>query len=256
VNTNSPATSSEQFDQPEFRGTPRNYIICSTARSGSTLLASLLIHTRKLGVPHEYLNFVNHVEPLFERWGLGPIERVDPRDYFVALHRFRTTPNGIFGLKAHPNQLSVLTRSGLLEAVLPSATYVHVRRRDVVLQAVSFLIAEQTGKWTSHGVSAREPEYDAELLVKYLNGLHAQNQDWDAYFRQRGANPVEVVYEDLLADPAASCQAVSDALDVGPLGRVTLADAHIVRQGGELNAEWARRFRSERGDPDAGPRDE
>ncbi|MBV9278904.1 MAG: hypothetical protein JOZ41_02370 [Chloroflexi bacterium] len=73
-----------------------------------------------------------------------------------------TTPNGIFGVKVMatyvvedvlgrlrrlPDRAS-LPAPALLTSVFPNLHYVHMRRRDRVRQAVSWVRAHQTGIWS------------------------------------------------------------------------------------------------------------
>jgi LPS sulfotransferase NodH len=87
----------EEYDFPEYSGVPRNYLILSTPRSGSTLLGFLLVGCGMMGVPHEYLHATAHMPAIAKRWGIvGANGAIDVTEYFKILRRRRTTPNGFF----------------------------------------------------------------------------------------------------------------------------------------------------------------
>src|SRR5947209_13992998 len=97
--------SGPEFDLPLYEGKPRiTYMICSTGRSGSTLLCSLLTNTGVMGVPHEYFNLSRHGQFLIKRLKDRADGEIPMEEYFDALVKHRTTPNGVFGIKAHINQ--------------------------------------------------------------------------------------------------------------------------------------------------------
>jgi LPS sulfotransferase NodH len=71
----------------------RAYLICTTPRSGSTLLCRYLTATGCAGVPDEYL-FEKTLPRFYGKHGVS-----DFPSYFRALLENETTPNGVFGLK-------------------------------------------------------------------------------------------------------------------------------------------------------------
>jgi LPS sulfotransferase NodH len=79
----------------------KRYLICSTPRSGSTLLADLLDKTSFAGRPLEYFNNV-YVEDYARTSNTPQLAR---QKYWSDLQRMRTTENGVFGVKAHLTQV-------------------------------------------------------------------------------------------------------------------------------------------------------
>ena len=162
----------------------RNYLVCATQRSGSTLLCELLKNTGVAGRPEEYFEAMHdtgvppHPRDFLE--GLAPTGlgiRSDGRppeapaysslaglpDYRAHLERtfaLGTTPNGVFGAKLMFNQLRELhTLAGrlpefagvgvevLLDRLFSSPRYIWISRRDTVRQAESMWKALQTRRW-------------------------------------------------------------------------------------------------------------
>ena len=177
------------------------YLICSTPRSGSTLLCEALRTTGVAGCPEEFFQ---------HRRETGLVRR--PRDYFegtasagitealgdgrvveeVSLYdprRFPTysgylewtveegsTPNGVFGAKIMWGYFDglidalrhALNATGLAHEVLatafPQLHFVLATRRDKVAQAVSLWKALQTWRWREDGDDdASDSDVDSSL---------------------------------------------------------------------------------------------
>jgi len=166
-----------------------SYLICSTPRTGSSLLCDALTGTGVAGRPEEYFQFrartgfprrpqeyfegAEHPE-IFDI--LGPRTRVedeesryDPsrfkryEDYLRWALREGTTPNGVFGAKVMWGYFNGfvtglrwavpgrqrLSVCELAPSVFPDLRYLWVTRRDKVRQAVSLWRALQSWSWSS-----------------------------------------------------------------------------------------------------------
>jgi len=153
-------------DLPEFDGPGTDYIICSTPRSGSTLLGFLLRDCKMMGVPHEYLHPTVHFPALARRSGLiASAGSVNVDKYLAWLRRRRSTKNGVFGLKAHFSRLDPLAHRPSVAQWIKGARLIRIRRRDLVLQAISYYTALETGVWAtvdgSAIAAAPSPDYSA-----------------------------------------------------------------------------------------------
>ena len=72
-----------------------SYIVCALPRSGSSLLCDILAATELAGAPTEY--FDDNQRTVFARhWNVAR----DAREYLDAMIARKTSPNGVFGLKA------------------------------------------------------------------------------------------------------------------------------------------------------------
>lgn len=143
-------TNAPEFDFPSFTGLPPvRYVLASTPRCGSNMLARALWRTGLAGFAEDYFADA-FVLDYFERWGF---DSGDPQElaagYVRRLMTHRTSPNGVFGLRIHAGHL------GNLEVdpydVLQAPRYIWIRRRDRLRQAVSYTMAEQTGVWILDG---------------------------------------------------------------------------------------------------------
>lgn len=160
------------------------YLICSTQRSGSTYLCELLASTGVAGNPQEYFEaraetglppHPGYFLAGLPRTGAGIRDDLRPTDgpdysdlrtvdgwaaHLERTFRLGTTGNGVFGAKLMWNQVPDievhaaalpefvgLTGSELLEALFGHPSYVWMRRRDKVRQAISLWRALQTRTW-------------------------------------------------------------------------------------------------------------
>jgi hypothetical protein len=83
------------------RPSDRNYIIVFTPRSGSTWLTSILATTQLLGQPQEYIN------PAFVTNVVKEMNSKDPSGLLAILRRRRKSANGVFGIKAQAQAVSL-----------------------------------------------------------------------------------------------------------------------------------------------------
>ncbi|SCF24822.1 Stf0 family sulfotransferase [Micromonospora mirobrigensis] len=239
------------------------YFVCATPRTGSSLLLGLLESTGVAGRPQAY--FRTPDEPLWaDRWGLhrDPDGGVDHRDFLAAALATGRTGNGVFGAKlmwgtpaelvarlatVHPDSHGDLA---LLERAFGRVRFVHLRRADPLAQAVSWLRAEQTGRWfvggngeisgaAGGGGAAR---YDRAAIDGLLATIAAHDAAWRDWFDRHGVRPHPVRYEELAADPVGVTLGVLDFLGLDlPAGRA-VTPAHR-RQADALNAAWIARHR-------------
>ncbi len=171
-----------------------------------------------------------------------------------------STPNGVFGVRVMGETMPELTvalasgRSGearpdveLLTATFGRTRFVHLRRRDVVAQAVSWARAEQTHFWHPGEEvipGGRSPQFDRDLIGELVGRIDSLEAWWRGWFAGQGIAPYELTYEDLAAHPVSAARAVLGFLGLDlPAGRAIVARHR--RQADDLNADWITRFRAE-----------
>ncbi|QGN33252.1 Stf0 family sulfotransferase [Microlunatus sp. Gsoil 973] len=234
-----------------------SYLICATPRTGSTLLCGLLRSSGVAGHPASYFNR-RGLHSYAERWQMvrPHQERIDEA-YLRAALDAGTTPNGVFGGRIMAESLpelladlSALSQSSandleLLSSRFGRVEFVHLRRRDVVAQAVSWAKALQTHYWHPDEEvlpGGRPPEYDEALIGRLAGAIQDFESAWNRWFSDQRIVPYEVVYEQLAADPVGTAHRVLDHLGLEvPAGRELVVTHH--RQADEINADWAGRFR-------------
>lgn len=217
----------------------RGYVICTTQRSGSTLLCQLLASTGALGRPDEYFRTPDMRGAGFESYP------TDPDQQLVEVLKRGAGPNGVYGLKIVPWQVRLAAQARWAER-LPGLRFVRLDRRDVLLQAISLARATQTDRWTSPEGEIRPPAYDAAAIDQALADVTLGMARWDRWFAAAGVEPMRVAYEDITADNQRVVDAI--AATVGVPGK-TCIDYDLVdleRQRDETSAEWRTRFVAER----------
>jgi LPS sulfotransferase NodH len=245
----------------------RSFVVCTSVRSGSTLLGEAMYTVGGMGCPLEYFHI--GFQPKFEeRW-----QTSDPDEYRRRLFRHRTDPTGSFGLKIFWRDVIVLceqrypgTTDGrdilmpesvapqggyamvwrVLQELVPRARYILLARHDKARQAISAFTASRTGRWrdmTGTSADSPSPEYDYDTILRtYQHGLHT-HRSWRALFAHAGITPVEIFYEDLARDLPGAVGRMLDALPHAVPHRERLTQPmRLRRQAGASSERLLMRF--------------
>lgn len=235
-----------KFDFPPRDGAPeRPYLLAAVPRSGSTLLSHLLWRTGCLGAPLEYLNFVPDGP-----YGFAARSPEAQQRLWESVIRRRTSPNGVFGLKAFPSQFEDLQAGNpqllnhAIRDVLPGGgrnRVVELRRRDRTAHAISYARATLSGVWRKEqeGEGAAEPEYSALAVANAEQLIARQEAAWQPMYRDLGIEPLMVWYEDVVADPDAVVAAVAGYLEVELDSTSAVAVPEVDRQRQDGARRWA-----------------
>jgi LPS sulfotransferase NodH len=166
------------------------------------------------------------------------------RQYLAEIARQRATANGIFGIKMHWNQYErhMLSRGLDVHFWSASVSWVRITREDEIRQAISFVRADQTESWNSSMAVKREPIYDASAIVRALDRIQHENDQWSRYFDEHGITALHITYEQLTRDTETTIRSIMDFIGA-PVDHVPPATTRSQSDG--INAEWARRFLSE-----------
>ena len=247
--------------------TTRLLVIASVERTGSTLLCSILRQTQAAGTPLEYLNIRSgnfdsfraaHGLPRY-KWSFLPelavrkmlrkaipknvqlFSRRSWRRYLLKQAEINTTRNGYFAVKMHWNQYRTqLVDMGLdLDMWQVPVTYLRISREDEVLQAISFMRAEQTQSWNATMSERAEAHYDPAAIERALEHIEAENRQWDRFFAERRLSPLHITFEQLTGDHEGTIRSVMEYLGA-PVDSVPLPETR--RQGDSRNSAWAERF--------------
>jgi trehalose 2-sulfotransferase len=217
-----------------------SFIVCSLPRSGSSLLCDLLASTELAGAPTEFFD-LNQMNEFKRIWGVGDFDA-----YLDALVARKTSPNGLFGVKAHYHQLMDAFAERDIEGAFPNLRLVYIKRADRIRQAVSFALATQTERWTSaQEEPAAAPAYDAGQIAMMIDWIEREEQAWERWFAAVGAPLHRIVYEDFAEAIEPTLVEVLRFLtvEVGPDFEAPAPTLH--RQADRLNDEWAVRYRAE-----------
>jgi len=244
--------------------TYRSYILCTSPRSGSTLLCKLLSATGVAGHPGSFFH-----EPSLAAWldyfGLKAdphVAEVDTlQQVFAAAIAKGSRDTDVFGLRLQRHsfeffqeKLAVLhadraTDLERLKAAFGETLFIHLTRQDKVGQAVSFVKAEQSGLWHKAPDGSelerlsepRKPRYDAAELRACHDRFRGFDRDWQTWFDREGINPHRITYEELSDDPQAALRMVLERLELDPSAAEGVEPA-VAKLADAISADWAERF--------------
>jgi trehalose 2-sulfotransferase len=164
-----------------------------------------------------------------------------------------TTGNGVFAARVMWGSLEpVVARLGrspgesdllVLERALGPLSVVHLRRADVVGQAVSWCRAEQTGFWQHGDVASMPPRQDLDAAVALLRTIREHDAAWRSWFDHQGVRAHVVTYEEVVQDPRAAVEGIAAHLGAAVPAGWQPRSPHR-RQADEVNARWAAALRA------------
>ncbi len=209
--------------------------LCTTPRCGSHFLGHKLHGSGEFGYPLEYLNPGNwHVWQ--KRAGTSA-----PLDYIKSV---RTGPNGVFAVKLHHEHLPAFIQH---EPAPLDYKFIHLRRRDLLKQAMSFARAQQTGAWISDMPETAPASYDWSLITEKMDAISRGNADWQSFLCSMGIQPLELYYEDIVADMPAAIAQIADYLGVD-ISDAKMAETTFAPQQQKKTAQtsdWLTRYQSD-----------
>jgi trehalose 2-sulfotransferase len=232
-----------------------NYIIATTARTGSFLLCEGLAATGIAGVPQEY-GSLEDIETWRDFCGCS-----NHAEYFFRFSDLCRTPNGVFGAKfmwlqfvswgheARQYLRSDRSTPDLLRTVVGPFRVIRLIRRDIVRQAISWVRAQASGEW-SRGRTAsvcttnvRITDYDSDVLQRAVRLLQRYNRDWEAGLALFGAPVLNVFYEDLSTAYPETIARVLDFCGLDWNGE--LRAPVLTRQADAITEEWLERAKTD-----------
>ncbi|CDO86629.1 hypothetical protein AWC29_16410 [Mycobacterium triplex] len=244
-----------------------SYVIASTPRSGSSLLAAGLAATGVAGRPEEYFT-PDYIGSYKEDLNL-PVD-CSWDEYLAKVMTFAATENGVRGVKIHWRHVVALAHAmglqgdpGLvLDMLFPATVFVNIVRADRRAQAISLFRAETTGEWfRSHRPSrsanrwglylarATPGEVSADLtgvaptyeqIVEIERSLDAEQAAWTNYFTTRALEFMAVRYEELDANYSGEIARVLQFLGADPAHAAGLPKPPLERQSDHINQSWRR----------------
>jgi LPS sulfotransferase NodH len=234
-----------------------SYVVCSTARSGSTYFCAALRKTGVAGVPDEYFE-QQHFSHWCDEWGVSSFA-----DHVEKAIETATTPNGVCGIKTHKGGFLEYFIRNLLELpryrgrglsapevmgeLFPNLHYIWLTRRDKVRQAVSLWRATETGQWvwSRQQPTASPRAYDFKRIDTNLLYIVRSEAEWQEYFTAAGVRPLTVVYEDFVCEYEETVGRVLRHLGVEPPAEPS-PRPWMRKQADEESEQWVRRYREEK----------
>jgi len=170
------------------------YFIAMTARSGSTMLCSLIKKLGRLGIPDEYLNPRGPFQMHHSKYGGETFE-----EYLKNIFNQMPAGSEMLGIKtAFLDFFPAASRFN--EEIVKSSKFIYLTRLNIYSQAVSLWSAKKTQLWhsgdgTRSKISLSDYKYSDILIC--LTQLLAERVKWEAYFSLQGIFPLRITYEDL-----------------------------------------------------------
>ena len=250
----------------------RSYMICCTPRSGSHLLAAGLTSTGIAGYPVERFPrqpegvkltaaeadaMVTEAPP--ESWYDSDLDR----EYIRHIIEAGTTSNGTFAVTMHWFQVNDAVRrirdylrvagsvpQQIFSLAFPKLSYVWLRRRDKVAQAVSWYRAIQTGRYVKlrdaqdvRAAGDLEVTFDYSKIRTYWAALRSYDNGWNHFFTGKGLRPFVVHYEDLCNDYERSIRDILSFMELSH-EQVSLKVPQFEKSADSRSFEWIARFKS------------
>ena len=213
-----------------------NYLILSSPRSGSTLLSRMLYETKMAGDPLEYFN-----PPI---WKIGCRRFNNPHmpmlDFLAAIKRYRTSSNGVFGMKLHFLQFlqafqSTQINQDMINFLQNANQLIWIKRKNKIYQAISQAIAIQSNVWSSEDPQfekSKAVSVNNQLITNCLMSITFDELGWQKTLDSLKLNYLEVWYEDLAENYTAESQRVLNYLNISP---ANIPNEPIQKQGDKLN---------------------
>ena len=250
-------------------------IIASTPRVASNFFDAALTATARAGRPSEFLNPQDLLESRRRtgvprltprgrvqnlkrrlagdpRWELtGAIDPSSLTAYLRDIASRRSTPNGVFAAKVHSGHLlGVLDRCGLgVELWGVPVRWVRLRRRDRLAQAVSLVVAHQTGQWRPVARQQGEPSYDLAATRTAMDEIEAWEAVWERRLAERPEPQLSFWSEDLVADTRAAIDQTLALLGEGPVSDADLPPVEEYRNPDrDMRQRWIERAMEESSD--------
>ena len=244
------------------------YIVCTTPRSGSTLLCRMLRATGVAGAPAS-LFFGTSLAAWRDRMALAPSDAPATEQLRKVLAAAQILGRGgteVFALRQQWHsfaflraQLALLfptaqTDLARLTAAFGPVRFVHLTREDKLRQAVSYLLAQQTGLWHRYAdgtelertAALQSPTYSRAAITETLTLLSQWDRNWQQWFDQQGVAPLPLTYEALAEAPQARVHDLLTQLNL-PAQAATGIAPDVARIADPRSQQWMDRFCREGG---------
>ncbi len=228
----------------------KSYIICSIGRSGSTLLASTFGNLGNCGNPEEYFH-ENRVQNLRENNDVSGF-----RNYLEEILGKGVTDNGVFGMKMHWHHMrdflqfsrKKLGHEGktdleILNYFFPNPNFIYIRRENIVKQAVSTAIAQQTDIWekplgSNTNKQIKPRKFSPLAIYGAKQGIRQREEAWREFFRKNSLDVYEIVYENFCQSIENNTIDMIKFLKIEPLPEPNQIKVSLQKQSNHINDRW------------------
>lgn len=224
----------------------KQVILCFTNRCGSNWLAELLYATGLMGLADEFFN----AERVLEDCAICKLNSFD--DFIRNLPNNHSTLNAVFATKLSWDQLYFLSRIKVISKIIPKPQFIYIVRNDVAAQALSFLVAMQTGQWKSNwnsGVNGKTKpaSISNEQIIEVISEIQFAQSQFELYFDKLKLSPYRVFYEDLQTNPEFVISEILHFLEISTSKRreINPAKLQLEKQRDEQSEKRLTQFHHE-----------
>ncbi len=221
------------------------FILAMTPRSGSSYLCDLLVRTKQVGNPGEYLN--RFLLP-------GVLQTYPAQDMYsyIACLAKHQADKGVFGIKATYLHIKELIEANIMQHVFPKAKIVLLFRRNVVLQAVSLYRARESGIFHTNESPNHESlhrlnalSYNPDRIMENILHITHQEEGWMTFIQTTDAPHRICIYEDFVGQEARTVHQICAFLDRDCPNVPRPSQSCFRKIGNSINTRWADRFITE-----------
>ncbi|MEL6554582.1 MAG: Stf0 family sulfotransferase [Cyanobacteria bacterium J06621_11] len=228
----------------ESPATASTLFVCFTNRCGSTLLTSKLSQFGLAGRAEKFKNYEHFNHKVISTY-CNEKKINSLFDYSRSIAEAFSGPLGYFTSKVSSDQLFWLGKTGVFGKVFQSPTFINVKRKNVVKQAISLVIAKQSGKWTSLHPGTKSDKalvFDEADILKNMLQIHRSNALIDLFFSLHSITPITVYYEEIAENESYLTSLLEAELNC-TLTATYENTLPVKKQATNLNTEWENRFR-------------
>ncbi|MEZ5825802.1 MAG: Stf0 family sulfotransferase [Geminicoccaceae bacterium] len=242
-----------------------SYMICTSPRSGSTLLCALLKKTGRAGAPDSHFH-----APSISRWIEDYRLSTQPakprtealRSVFASAIERGKGGTEMFGLRMQRGSFPYfIEQIGYLVAdcandieriqtAFGPTLFVHLHRADKLAQAVSRVVAEQSGLWhrAADGTELErlaapgELHFDRQTIARHMAEFASMDSAWEDWFALEGVKPWRISYDELAKDPQGTLARLLAVLGLDPR-QARRIETPTARLADATSKAWIERFR-------------
>jgi len=167
-------------------------------------------------------------------------------DYLASKFAF----DGILGIKVLYNQLENFMKYSDLTKELTGAKIIYLHRQNVIKQAISLYIAEQTKTWANVGSNDTKPsaenvpdiEYNFTAISNAVRRIEQHNALLRRFFLLHDIQHMPLSYEDFVSDKDRSINNIFKYLELEPRKLNLEPESGFTKQSTALNSDFYRRF--------------
>jgi LPS sulfotransferase NodH len=241
---------------------PLAYVICTSPRTGSTLLCRGLANTGRAGAPDEFFDRpAENLAYWMRRFAIS-----NQSEFASKIIDATSTPNGVFGVKLHwtaypdmhqafadsltPRLVDARNRSlnELLHERFSMVRYIWLRRLDKVAQGISHFRAVRSGLWEiprgQHAAKSgvgESLEFDFQAIDHCVAWAAEYDRQWRHHFRRQALTPLEIVYEAFVDSYDPTLRKILDYLGVSHADLPT-AEPQLERMADRQSLEWETQY--------------